>query len=152
MKQMTLDLDKSLQRPVVMLSNGLKALLDTGAYIPVWVGGEQILSRELGAELVKEDISFTGFGGAAYGNLYKVTLQIGELLYPHMHIIANSDLDVPFHMVLSATMFSHLIYEIDDYNHKLNVSIPDSESFVRNLRIVDRNGKLYVLCSSNRNK
>jgi len=152
MKQMTLDLDKSLQRPVVMLSNGLKALLDTGAYIPVWVGGEQILSEELGAELVEEDISFTGFGGAAYGNLYKVTLQIGELLYPHMHIVANSDLDVPFHMVLSATMFSHLIYEIDDYNHKLNVFIPDSESFVRNLRIVDRNGKLYVLCSSNRNK
>lgn len=122
MKQITLDLDKSLQRPVVMLSNGLKALLDTGAYIPVWVGGEQILTEG-----------------------------IGELLYPHMHIVANSDLDVPFHMILSATMFSHLIYEIDDLNHKMNISIPDNESFVRNLRVVDQSGRLYVLCNSNEN-
>ena len=36
MKQFTLDLDKSQQRPIVMLQTGLKALLDTGAYIPVW--------------------------------------------------------------------------------------------------------------------
>ncbi len=35
-KQFTLKLDKNRQRPVVLLSNGLTALLDTGAYIPVW--------------------------------------------------------------------------------------------------------------------
>ncbi|MDE6221426.1 MAG: hypothetical protein K2G51_13550, partial [Lachnospiraceae bacterium] len=95
MKQIILDLDKSQQRPVVMLENGLKALLDTGAYIPVWVGGERILSEALGAQLVKKHISFTGFGGTAYGNLYQVTIQIGELLYPNMHIIASNDFDVP---------------------------------------------------------
>ncbi|MDE7273580.1 MAG: hypothetical protein K2N95_11055 [Lachnospiraceae bacterium] len=110
MKQIILDLDKSQQRPVVMLENGLKALLDTGAYIPVWVGGERILSEALGAQLVKK------------------------------------------HIILSATMFSHLIYEIDDWNHKFNITIPDSESNVRNLRVVDQNGKLYVLCNSNESK
>lgn len=36
MKQMTLQLDSRQQRPVVRLKNGLRALLDTGAYIPVW--------------------------------------------------------------------------------------------------------------------
>ncbi len=151
MRQMTLDLDKSQQRPVVMLENGLKALLDTGAYIPVWVGGESILSEGLGAELVKKHISFTGFGGTAYGNLYKITIQIGELLYPNMHIIASNDFDVPFHIILSATMFSHLIYEIDEYNHKFNITVPDNESFVRSLRVVDKSGKLFVLCNSNEN-
>lgn len=152
MKQIILDLDKSQQRPVVMLENGLKALLDTGAYIPVWVGGERILSEGLGAKLVKRNISFTGFGGTAYGNLYQVTIQIGELLYPNMHIIASNDFEVPFHIILSATMFSHLIYEIDDWNHKFNITIPDSESCVRNLRVVDQNGKLYVLCNSSGSK
>ena len=132
MKQFTLDLDKSQQRPIVMLQKGLKALLDTGAYIPVWVGGERVLSEGLGAELVSKNISFTGVGGIAYGNLYKVTIQVGDLMY----------------IILSATMFAHLIYEIDDKNHKLNITVPDSESMIRNLRIVDKNGKLYVLCNS----
>lgn len=148
MRQMTLDLDKNQQRPVVMLGNGLKALLDTGAYIPVWVGGERILTEGLGGELVKKHVSFTGFGGTAYGNLYQVTIRVGDLLYPNMHIIASNDFDVPFHIILSATMFSHLIYEIDDHNHKFNLTIPDSESMVRNLIIVDRNGKPCVLCNS----
>ena len=148
MKQFTLDLDKSQQRPIVMLQKGLKALLDTGAYIPVWVGGERVLSEGLGAELVSKNISFTGFGGIAYGNLYKVTIQVGDLMYPNMHIIASDEFDVPFHIILSATMFAHLIYEIDDKNHKLNIKVPDSESIIRNLRIVDKNGKLYVLCNS----
>lgn len=40
MKQFTLKLDKNRQRPVVLLSNGLTALLDTGAYIPVWTDME----------------------------------------------------------------------------------------------------------------
>ncbi len=84
----------------------------------------------------------------AYGNLYKVTIQVGDLMYPNMHIIASDEFDVPFHIILSATMFAHLIYEIDDKNHKLNITVPDSESMIRNLRIVDKNGKLYVLCNS----
>ena len=91
MKQFTLDLDKSQQRPIVMLQTGLKALLDTGAYIPVWVGGETVLSEGLGAELVRKNISFTGFGGIAYGNLYKVTIQVGDLMYPNMHIVASDE-------------------------------------------------------------
>ena len=36
MKQFTLRLDARQQRPVVALKNGLSALLDTGAYFPVW--------------------------------------------------------------------------------------------------------------------
>lgn len=60
----------------------------------------------------------------------------------------NNDLLVPFNMILSATMFQNLIYEIDDKNHKLNVTIPDEESTVRNLRIVNSDGRIHVLCSS----
>lgn len=51
-------------------------------------------------------------------------------------------------MILSATMFRNLMYEIDDKNHKLNVTIPDGESEIRNLIIRDSNGKLHVLVQS----
>ena len=40
MKQFTLNLDAKQQRPFVLLSNSLTALLDTGASFPVWVGSD----------------------------------------------------------------------------------------------------------------
>ena len=74
---------------------------------------------------------------------------IGDLNLPNTHIIACKDLqDVPFQVILSATMFQNLIYEIDDKNHRFNVTIPDDESNVRNLRIEDANGRLHILCRS----
>ncbi len=32
--------------------------------------------------------------------------------------------------------------------YKLNIKIPDDESFVRDLRLVDEDGKMYILCNS----
>ena len=148
MRQITLLMDDTQKRPVIQISNGLTALLDTGAYIPVWVDDEKILTDVFGATLQKRDVAFTGFGGTAIGNLYKVTFQIGDLIYPNMVIIANDDLKVPFNLILSATMFQNLIYEVDDKNHRLNITVPDEESLIRNLRIVDKEENLHVLCDS----
>ncbi len=148
MKQMTLQLDSRQQRPVVRLKNGLRALLDTGAYIPVWTDDEDILVENLGASLITKDVSFSGFGGEARGNLYKVSLNVGELYYPNMTIIVNQDLDTPFNLILSATMFQNLIYEVDDKNHRMNIMIPDEESMVRSLRIEDSGGQIHILCNS----
>ena len=146
MKQYTLKLDNTRQRPVVILNNGLTALLDTGAYIPVWTDDEDILTSELGAELVKKDVPLSGFGGCTLGNLYKVNIDIGGILYPNMHIIANNDINATFNLILSATMFEGLVYQIDTVNHVLNIEIPDKESNVRNLRVEDDEGRLFVLC------
>lgn len=147
MKQFMLKLDKNRQRPVVLLSNGLTALLDTGAYIPVWTDVEDILVSDMGAELIKENVPLSGFGGSTYGNLYKVNIDIGGIFYPNMHIIANNDINASFNLILSATMFDGLIYQIDTVNHVLNVDVPDHESSVRNLRIEDKDGRQFVLCS-----
>ena len=148
MRQVTLRLAADVERPVVIVSGNMTALLDTGAYIPVWTDEESILTEKLGAVLQKKGISFTGYGGTAVGNLYQVTLKVGTLTYPNMSIIANQDLDTPFNLILSATMFRGLIYEVDDVNHFFNISIPDNESMVRNLRIVEENGRIHVLCNS----
>ena len=152
MKQFTLDLIENIQRPVAKLSDWhqFNAMLDTGALFPVWVDEERALEK-LGAELIKEKVSFGGFGGEAVGSLYRLPLfKFGELLYPQMPIIACK-VETPCHVILSASMFSSLRYEIDDENHKLNITVPDSQSCVRNLKIWDENGHLQVLCTQSSN-
>ncbi|MCM1193922.1 MAG: hypothetical protein NC123_15500 [Butyrivibrio sp.] len=151
MEQFTMTLSKDFQRPIIYLSSwhGLNALLDTGALFPVWTAPETILPS-LGGILVRKNVVFGGFGGKTYGNLYQLRkVTIGKLIFPEMSVIScNAFENVPYHILLSATMFQHLIYEIDDENHKFNVTIPDGESCIRNLKIQDKSGKLYVLCNS----
>ena len=73
------------------------------------------------------------------GTLYRIpTFRCGTLLYPEFPIIA-SRMDLPCH-------------EVDDCNHKFNVTIPEKESHVRNLAVEDRNGKLHVLCVNREEK
>lgn len=149
MKQFSLPLYKTIQRPVVYLPDWHKfdVMLDTGALFPVWVDDEAILA-DLGAECVKDNVEIGGIGGKAKGKLYKLPyFKLGDLIYPGLPIVAYS-MEVPCHMLLSATMFSKLRYEIDDDNHVLNVTIPDSQSCVRNMTIRDENGHLQVLCVS----
>ena len=147
MRQFTLNLDATQQRPVVALKN-LTALLDTGAYIPVWTDDEEILVSDLGAKLIKKNIPFTGFGGTAHGNLYQVTLEVGDLVFPNMHIVANSELNTSYNLILSATMFDGLIYEINTRRHTLNVTVVNDSDIVRSLRVVDKDGRIHVLCNS----
>jgi hypothetical protein len=77
-----------------------------------------------------------------------VTLTVGELIFPNMLIVVNDELDCPFNMIFSATMFHSLIYEIDDKHYKLNVTIPDDEKFVRNVTLTDSRGNKIVLSQS----
>ncbi len=148
MKQFVLPLMEGIQRPTIYLKDffKLQAMLDTGALFPVWVGDETDL-QALGAVPVVFNQPFGGFGGLTTGTIYKIPLlRCGGLLFPDFPIIAAS-CDLPCHMICSATMFSHLIYEIDDFHHQLNVTIPDSESPVRKLAIENRDGRLHVLCT-----
>lgn len=149
MKRITLPLSQKSQRPVVILENffHLNAMLDTGAVIPVWVKSEEIL-KEMGGTPIAYNQPFGGFGGMTTGTLYKLPVfRCGDLIYPEMPVIA-SHINLPCQMILSAPMFDNLIYEIDNYNHKFSVTIPDKESVVRNLKIVDKNGSLHILCGS----
>ena len=75
-------------------------------------------------------MEFTGFGGKATGRLYKLSMpKIRLLVFPEFHIIVCR-MNLPCYMMISATMFRRLIYEIDDYNYRFNVSIPEKESEV----------------------
>jgi len=148
MKQFVLPLIRGAQRPTAILKNfhRLIAMLDTGAVLPVWVEAEETL-KAMGGVPIAFNQPFGGFGGTTTGTLYRIPIfRCGELIYPEFPIIA-AQIDLPCQMLLSATMFSGLIYEVDDCNHKFNVTIPDHESHVRKLTIEDRNGNLHILCT-----
>ena len=149
MKQFSMELNGAFQRPVIFMKDwyGLSAMIDTGALFPVWVTAEKVL-LELGGELQDDNVAFGGFGGVAKGKLYRLPmLKVGQLVFPNIPIV-YCEMEMPIDLILSATMFSCLRYEIDDVSHILNIAIPDGQSCVRNLRIQDSNGNYRVLCTS----
>lgn len=44
---------------------------------------------ELGAKLIKKNVKFSGFGGDAVGNLYRVNFLLNDLIYIDMLIVAT---------------------------------------------------------------
>ena len=79
--------------------------------------------------------------------ILKEWYRFSAMIYPGLHIIAHR-MNLPCQMIVSATMLQDMIYEIDDRNHRMNVTIPDGQSNVRNVRIRKTDGLLKVLCSS----
>ena len=149
MIQMTMDLIEKYQRPVIKQTDffSIEAMIDTGAVFPVWMNDENKL-LELGAVKKKDSVPLGGIGGMTCGTLYEIpTFRLGCLIYPNMGIIAHRS-NFPVPILLPATMFSNLIYEVDDCNHKFHVTIPETESRIRKLTIEDKNGRLHVLCVS----
>lgn len=151
MKQITLDIKPVDPRPIIYLKNffEIDAMLDTGAVIPVWVEEEDTL-QSVGGIKERENFNFSGFGGEVYGTLYRIPIfTLSELTFPYLPIVA-ARMNLPCHLILSATMFSRLIYEIDDVHHKLNISVPVNESTTRNITVRDVNGRVRVVCSNAR--
>jgi len=149
MKQITIPLKKDLLRPIAFLKDWHRfyAMIDTGALFPIWVAEEDTLIS-LNAKLLSRSVKFSGFGGTVNGKLYKLPyFQMGDLIYPNLHIVL-CEMAMPCQMILSATMFHNLRYEIDNENHMLNVSVPDSQSNIRNLVIKDTDGRMQVFCTS----
>ena len=149
--EFALSLDARLSRPAIRLENGLSALVDTGAEIPVCTLSANVLKSAYDARLVMENVFIGGFGGRHYGDIYAINLfKIGKLIYPNIHMFV-ARFNLGFHFILSSSMFHGLIYEIDTKNHALTVRIPDDESEVRNLRIVREDGGLYVMAGEGEN-
>lgn len=141
------DLEVSADRPILRLDDlfpGCTALIDTGALFPVWTKSRELLEA-LGAKVVKRNISFSGFGGDACGDIYTFTLHLGKLIYPQMHIMACENDDIPGYFIFSATMFKNTVYTIDAIEKKFIIATKDNQ-ICRNLLITDTDGIIHVLC------
>lgn len=145
-----MNLDPDAQRPIVHLTefHNLDALFDTGSLFPIWCASEKRL-QVIGGKKVSNYAPFSGFGGVTVGNLYDLELfQMGKLIFPHLKIIACEYPSMVAPLILSATMFDNLCYEINDETHLLNITISDNQSCIRNLTIKNKQGRLFVLCTS----
>lgn len=151
--ELTIKLDRTADRPLLKISDKyeIRALLDTGARFPVWAGDMRELEL-LGAKPVKRAVEYSGFGGKTTGDIYRIpafTLTDGmnAVIFPQLPIVTNESLsgdEVPFQIILSATMFKNLIYTIDDKHHRLVLQVPDDESCVRNA-VVNTDRGLQIL-------
>ena len=141
MKQITLPLSIiNDPRPIVHIENffEIDAMLDTGAAIPVWVEEESYL-QAVGGVKIREKFSFSGFGGNVKGTLYRIpAFKLGEITFPHLPIVA-ARMNAPFYM---------LLYEIDDFHHKLNITVPDGEPTTRNIAVREVNGRLKIVLAN----
>lgn len=143
--QLTIQLDTKARRPIANLDwfHGCRALIDTGALFPIWNGDGEMLESIFKAKLKKKDVSFGGFGGNAKGDLYRVNFELNGLCYPYMPILASELKGTNWHMILPATMFDGMVYEIDTVNKKLNIDTKDNQP-VRILRLSDDKDNISV--------
>ncbi len=141
------DLEVSADRPILRLDHlfpGCTALFDTGALFPVWTKNRELLEA-LGAKIFKRNVLFSGFGGDVHGDIYTFTLQLGNLIYPEMHIMACENNDIPGYFIFSATMFKKTVYTINDIEKKFIIVKQDNQ-ICRNIVIKDADGIMHVLC------
>lgn len=150
MNSFGLDLDRKFQRPVVKLANfnNFNALIDTGSVFPVWTTSEDIL-KSINGVCVKESFTFSGFGGRANGKLYTIPmLKVGDFVYPNMHIIFSIDsINEKWDLILSATMFNGLKYEIDNIENKFRVYYKNEQDKIRNVLIQGSDNNIKVFTS-----
>ncbi len=143
--QITIQLDNKARRPIAQINwfDDWRALLDTGSIFPIWNGDGKELEQIFKAKLEKRNVTFGGFGGKTQGNLYRVNFELNGLHYVDMPIIASKLKDKNWDMIISATMFDGMAYEIDTINKKLNIDTKDNQP-VRILRLSNDNNKLSV--------
>lgn len=142
--RLDISLDKSARRPIARLEwfSGCRALIDTGALFPVWTKSESLLIK-LGGRLVRNNVSFSGFGGKTDGQLYRVNFNLNELQYINMPIVVKPMNDLNCHIILSSTMFEGTIYTIDTINKCISIDTKDNQ-IVRILKVSDEYGRLSV--------
>lgn len=149
MRQLTFNLVKKSTRPILQTQN-IKALLDTGAEVPVWVASKRaFLAMFPNAVLQTENASLKGFSETVMCPAYNCSFCLGELVFNNIPILIQEMSDSTFQLILSASMFRGLILEFDMINYKLNITIPRECDMVRNLQLIDSNGNMHILLNEN---
>lgn len=126
---------------------GFNCLIDTGACVPVWCAGEQLLKTYY-PDCSKMDAAFilNGFGkGSEVVPVYLIpqfVLSDGKQFIKYINIaIAVTERDFMFDMILSYSMFNKMNISIDTFTNKNG-----SHSIVPNLKIASLKDTYHVGC------
>lgn len=148
-----LNLDEDIDRPVIVSDNLLIALVDTGASVPVWTGDVNILIDRLHAVLINDRAELSGFGGSELSVAYKIpSLTLSDITFRNVPIVVSTKLgNVPFNIILCASMFSGMIYQFDTINNKMRIYIPDNRTD-RTFKVKNSNGKYHIFITFDADK
>lgn len=134
-------------RPVIKVDGiyrNCHALIDSGAVVPVWTKSSELL-RRLGATKLKGSFELHGFGGDGENcEAYRLTVILGNIMYPNLTFVVSSKVKGKISMVLPATMFNKFDCNIDFINSRFTIRNL-SNQMVYNYVITDSNGKTYNL-------
>lgn len=136
-------LDSKYNNPIITLDwfIGCRALIDTGASLPIWLQEKDtVLKIKGGRRINNETVKLNGINGGIQVPLYRVNFDMGSLHFQDMPIaVRKIDVDNA-HIILPATLFEGMVYEIDNINHVFTVKTNSTKEFYRKLKIKDKNG------------
>ncbi|MDR2888366.1 MAG: hypothetical protein LBV33_00810 [Lachnospiraceae bacterium] len=135
------EIQKTMDEAILqkLMLHKIPVLIDTGAVIPIWTGSKSVL-ESFGAQFYKAGVPVSGFGGGTVGDAYNLpNLTIDRLSYRDIKIVACAELGVvPFFMIISATMFRGLAYEVDIMKFNLNIRMNPGDSYARKLKVFNK--------------
>ena len=143
MNKFTVPLSNDYGLPVIYIS-GLPALIDTGAAIPVFSIYPNLLEKAFDAKLVYDNKFVSGFGGRDAGAIYEIkNFSIGKLHFNNIEVFVPNKPKLKYPLLLSATLFHGVKYEIDTIDNILTVTTKDTDNLERDFRIKNLKGELY---------
>ena len=94
---------------------------------------------------VREDqvINLNGVGGSSTGDLYRVNFDFGKIHFKHLPVVHKEISVADAYMILPATLFEGMIYEIDNIKHIFKVRVDNKECY-RDSKIKDGRGIPYI--------
>lgn len=127
--------------------NNFNCLIDTGARVPVWCAGKDLLITYY-PNCIKQNAKFilTGFGtGYEVADVYKIPDFIladsKQSISYHDMMVAVTNRDYAFYMILSYTMFNKMNISINTFTNKGRIHMIEP-----NVRISSSKGIYNVAC------
>ena len=140
----TYNLDKKENSPVIVIPwfHNCRVLIDTGSTMPMWL--KSIVPLKIkGAVQQDRQIELRGVGGKTSGTLYKVNFDFGNIHFKDLPVIHKEIKVADAYMILPATLFEGMVYEINNIEHTFKVKV-DNKCYYRQFKIKDNNGTPYV--------
>ena len=134
MQQYTFKTSKINTRPVIRVYENLTAVIDTGADIPVCSNADVLVERFRAQEIIlpNKGIEAVGIGGSVKGRIFRVKgFELGPLTYPELNFFVPNEPTMSTIFLLSASMFTGLICEVNFKDHYFKITLPDDEQTVR---------------------
>lgn len=140
-------LDRKENLPIITLPwfNNCRAIIDTGATLPMWLKSIAILNLK-GASKENRQVKVNGVGGKTTGNLYRVNFDIENIHFRHMPIVHKEIEVADAYMILPYSMFEGMKIEFDIIEHTFKIQV-DNKEYYRELQLKDEYGRLYVYLS-----